>query len=185
MVHAIRAKDELPGAFGDVNVISVAMGQLAILDDSGALVCEGVGSGICVVLFDREAQVAGLVYALLPRLAGDDACDQPLRYVESGIQSLRDGMLACGASGANMQAVLMGGADAFRFTTTEDSSPWVVGRRNIQAAKDELSRLEISVRSMDLGGCLARSLRFSVTSGDLFVRTHSGAERMLINLREE
>ncbi|MBX6352316.1 MAG: chemotaxis protein CheD [Thermoflavifilum sp.] len=138
----------------------------------------GLGSCVCLVLWDRWAAVGGMAHIMLPdtpRGGGVDPGEEG-RYVRTAVPWLLEQMRAYGARYEQVVARLVGGADMFRMPA---HARLQIGRRNVEALVEVLARLQISVVASDVGGHVSRSVDFDVSTGRVWIRRGNGDERWL------
>jgi chemotaxis protein CheD len=84
-----------------------------------------------------------------------------------------------GARQTRLVAKIVGGANIFVGPEGVHSPLFDIGRRNIEALRSALQRLNLPVVAQDVGGTCGRSLEFSVHDGSLYVRTLNGTVKTL------
>lgn len=152
--------------------IKVGIADFAVGTDETTLVTSGLGSCVGVAVFDAQQSVGGLAHAMLPTADGDE---NDAKYVDTAVPALVRAMEEEGAVPGNLRAKLAGGATMFEFTSAEGS----IGDRNVTAVRDALDSLGIPLVAEDVGGDYGRSLRFSVRTADLHVRSANAGENTL------
>lgn len=149
----------------DEEVIKVGMGDLAVARDPQRLGSFGVGSCICVALYDSQAKVGGIAHAMLP---ADPGAEIVGRGLEEAVPALAAALVRTGADMKRLSARLVGGATMFSFPGKQ-SGPAPLGERNLQAARKALQVLGIPVTAEDCGGSSGRSLELDLKDGSLAV----------------
>lgn len=137
------------------------------------LTTSGLGSCVAVALYEPVSGTRGLLHAMLPDR--DDRAPPtapPAKYVDTGIESLLDGIADAGGHLDRLEARLVGGSEMI------DLGGDAVGPRNVAAAEAELLARSIPVVDSDVGGGVGRSVRFE-TDGSLHIRAADGFERVL------
>ena len=76
-----------------------------------------------------------------------------------------------GAQVSRLQAKLAGGAQMFTFSSTSDVMR--IGRRNVEACKEQLRKFNIPIIAEDTGGKYGRTIELFATDGRLEIRTVS------------
>ncbi len=153
--------------------IKVGMAQSRVALPPQRLACFGIGSCVCVALYDPKAKVAGLAHAMLPAAplnAELPESDQP-KYADTAVAQLVRSMEIKGAERSRLFARLVGGANMFSFPGKLPEGGGTLGERNLKAARERLRALEISVTAEEGGGGVGRSLEFNPEDGSLLVRT--------------
>jgi chemotaxis protein CheD len=152
--------------------IKVGIADFAVGDSESRLSTSGLGSCVGIALHDDRAGISGLAHAMLP--AGEGRDDEA-KYVDTAIHALVVAMEKAGASRRRIRAKLAGGSTMFQFDSTDES----VGDRNVAAARETLSALEIPIDGTDVGGDHGRSLELDGATGDLHVRSASAGTHTL------
>jgi chemotaxis protein CheD len=144
----------------------VGIADFAVGTDDAVLTTSGLGSCIGVVLYDADARVAGLAHAMLPSA---DSNANPAKFADTGIEALLTEMESHGADQANVSAKLAGGSTMFDFAGTDGGKS--IGDRNVEAARQTLSKFGIDILAEDVGGSHGRSLELDGESGTLTIRS--------------
>lgn len=152
--------------------VKVGIADFAVGADETMLVTSGLGSCVGIAVFDAHRSVGGLAHAMLPYADGDD---DEAKYVDTVVPALVEEMKREGAAPDNLRAKLAGGATMFEFTSADGS----IGDRNVLAVREMLDALDIPLVAEDVGGDHGRSLRFSVGTFDLRVRSANTGESVL------
>ncbi|WP_096154615.1 MULTISPECIES: chemotaxis protein CheD [Bacillus] len=151
-------------------IIKVGIAEANIVTPPKIIRTSGLGSCVGLVLFDIKKQVAGMVHVMLPesslaRTEGINKC----KYADTGVEFLLETLLMNGASRRNLQAKMAGGAEMFRFSSTNDTLR--IGPRNVQAVKERLRSFQIPLVSEDCGGNSGRTIEFDPSTGKLMIKT--------------
>ncbi len=160
---------------------SVGLGEQAISrDPEDILVAYGLGSCLGISMIDPISRVAGLLHAVLPESSnGSDASQQhPLKYVDTGIESLIAEMARQGASRSRLIVRIAGGANMLvssGLTRTFD-----IGTRNIVTARATLQRLKLNIAAQEVGGHTGRTVRVYVAESRVTVRVIGEKEHDLV-----
>jgi chemotaxis protein CheD len=150
----------------------VGMAQAKLASPPDRLACFGVGSCVCVALYDPEKRLGGLVHSMLPLPPGAPQPEETAKYVETAVPDLVAELEKAGASRKRIYARLIGGANMFAFPARQGEAPEPgLGDRNLRAARESLRRLNIVVTAEESGGSVGRSLEFDPADGSLLVRT--------------
>jgi len=154
-------------------VLVVGVGDMkASADPSQVIVTHALGSCLGIVLYDRALPAAGMLHAMLPEAAAlpDRARQNPLMFVDTGLPALFREMYALGASKARIELSVVGGACMGADPTTD----WFqIGRQNIAALAQLLSRNGVRVRGHLIAGRAPRNVSVRVADG--VVRVTTGA----------
>ena len=142
------------------------------------LLALGLGSCVCVCLFDPQTRAAGMARIILPDSAGHNP--GPYKFVDTAIPLLILEMELIGADSQRLRAALVGGAQLFAFN---GSGPRIeIGSRNAAAAHAALDRHRIALAGAVVGGAMGRSVRLA-GDGTVRVTTVGRSESETIMLR--
>jgi chemotaxis protein CheD len=154
--------------------IKVSIADYAVASGE-TITTSGLGSCLGIALYDASAGVGGLAHPMLPERS-DDARRPPERFVDTGIEALFEALLAAGASRANVEARLTGGAAIVDFDSDDGPS---IGDRNIETAHEVLSSKGITVVGEETGGDCGRTMRFDTDTGEVTVERTDGVDTVL------
>lgn len=142
--------------------IRVGVADWRVTDDDSLLVTSGLGSCVAVAVHDADAEVGGLLHAMLPE--ADGPVENPAKYVDSGLDEMLSAMMRLGASPDNLIAKLAGGSSMLDLSIGDS-----VGARNVAAAERALADAGVELLASETGGDSGRSVSFSPTSGDVTI----------------
>ncbi len=146
-------------------VVQVGMAEFMVAVPPAKLGCFGVGSCICIALYDPLAKIAGLAHVMLP---SDQTSADLGRSVTSAVPALIAALEQAGAKKERLFARLVGGATMFTFAGKQEG-PAPLGERNTITARATLTELGVEIRAEDCGGALGRSLELDPVDGTLAV----------------
>jgi chemotaxis protein CheD len=131
------------------------------------LVTYSLGSCVALSLFD-PAVGAGLIHCMLPQSSIDPvkARQKPAMFVDLGVSTLLDAMLAQGARRRSLVAKVAGGANVF-----DDRGMFRIGERNYASLRRILWKNDILIAAEDVGGTKARTMYVSVGTGRVLIKT--------------
>lgn len=135
----------------------------------------GLGSCVAVVIYDPSCKIAAVAHVMLPDSRDASAVDQPAKFADTGVLTLRDALIAKGADPGRLVAKAAGGAQMFRSAVPGIA----MGRRNSDAVLSALSAAQIPVLATDLGGTFGRTVRFFLSTWRLEVKS---ASRLVLEL---
>jgi chemotaxis protein CheD len=159
------------------NSISVGLGELVISHDpADVLVAYGLGSCLGIGMYDTSRKIGGMLHAVLPEcLNGNNP--NPIKYVNSGIAELLNGMTKAGADVRHISIRMCGGASM--LVSAALSKTFDIGPRNIQSAHQTFMAMNLKLASEDVGGVKGRTVRLQILTGRMSVRLIGGVEREL------
>lgn len=145
-------------------------------DPESVLVTYALGSCIGVCMFDRVAQVAGLLHIMLPDSALDagKAGARPCMFADTGVRYLIQEMLAKGAAKKHLTVRLAGGAQV-----VEGKDVFNIGKRNYTAVRKVLWKEGLLVDGELVGGDVSRTVRLEVATGRVLIREAGSTDREL------
>lgn len=151
-------------------VVKVGIADMNIVKPPQTIRTSGLGSCVGIVLYDSLNKVAGLAHIMLPDSGLAKAGDMnKAKYANTAIEELVNLIVKSGGKSHHLKAKIAGGAQMFQFTSGSDLMR--IGPRNIDAVKEELKRLNISLVGEDVGGNSGRTIEFDPASCELSIRT--------------
>jgi chemotaxis protein CheD len=154
----------------------VRMGELVVSKNpTDVLVSIGLGSCIGLALIDRARSIAGLAHVMLPAQNAAEA-DPIAKFADTGVPALLERLKALGATPARLEAVLVGGARMFSFS----SSTLDIGARNAEATLEQLGKHGIRVVAQEVAGTTGRTIRVHVDGGVVVCKPTGGTEQVLV-----
>lgn len=109
-----------------------------------------LGSCVGVAVYDRKAEVGGLAHFLLPEPTGMDCFWQPETYAATGLPLFLEALEMTGASLANMEVVVAGGA--LVGALSESDLHLDIGGRTADVVEKLLTRKGVPIISQETGG---------------------------------
>lgn len=143
----------------------VRTSEYTVADNGETLIAYGLGASMAVALWAPPG-IGGLAHAMLPR-KDDGAGTTDGKFLDTAIHAMLREMGGRGADYGSIEAKIAGGATIFQLAGLDSEA----GTRNIEAARDECSSLDIPVVSEDVGGTSGRRIEFDTASGDFVVHT--------------
>ena len=142
-------------------------------DPSAVLVTYALGSCVAVSIYDPVACVGGLLHFMLPSAPAEAAGSRksPWMFADLGIPLLFREAYTRGAQKNRLRVRAAGGAQIM-----DESGVFNIGHRNCLALRKILWKAGVMLHAEDTGGTLARTMRFDVGSGRVFLRTPGAAE---------
>jgi chemotaxis protein CheD len=125
-----------------------------------------LGSCIGVTFWSPKHMVGALCHAMLPAHPRASSLADGLRYVDFCIHNLARLFDELGATRAEVQVKVFGGADM--FASTDPARP-TVGKQNRDLAIDMLRAEGYRVAAHSIGDTFGRKIKFNTRSGDVFL----------------
>jgi chemotaxis protein CheD len=148
-------------------VVGVA-DMIASNDTTAMIVTHSLGSCVGLVVYDAACRVGGMLHLMLPdsTINRAKAAQTPCMFVDTGVPELFNAVYELGGVKSRLIVKMAGGA---RFL--DEKGIWNIGQRNVRAVEEILVRNSIRVRSFDVGGLSARTLRLDLATGCVTVQT--------------
>ncbi len=161
-------------AVGQTQAVVISLGEMHVTGDpSSQMVCFGIGSCIAFTAFDPVSKVSGMAHFVLPDSKQSSGGTNQVRFVDTGIPILLDGLAQAGAMRSRLVFKIAGGAHMVVARGFE--SRLNIGQRNIEAARATMDALGLRLRSEDVGGAHGRTIRMTAATGSVTVSTVGGA----------
>jgi chemotaxis protein CheD len=147
----------------------IGIGDYAISNDpADVLKTFALASCVAITVYNPILHLAGMVHIALPFPANQEEAElRPWYYAASGIPLLIDKMTwEFGSRRENLQVKLFGGAES---QNSEDY--FKIGSRNVKAAQEIISRMDLRIAKAQTGGTLSRSITMSVQTGEIEMTT--------------
>ncbi len=156
----------------------VGLGEIAVSKNpDDVLVSLGLGSCVCVAVFEPTSGVAGMAHIVLPDSGGEER-RRSAKFADVAIPQLFEQMKKAGAASTGMVIKLAGGSQMMQ-ATAPGATQMNIGGRNIEAVKDLLKKAGLQVKAEDLGGTHGRTVRLTVGTGTVTASTAGKDQRDL------
>ena len=161
------------------NIRPVSIGEIVVSRSSAdILVAYGLGSCVGICAYDPTVQVGGMLHALLPTSNnGNNANNNPAKYVDQGVELLVESLEKLGAKRNRLIINMGGGAQMLAAPGFNNSLN--IGQRNVEAAQTSLKAAGLRIRAQDTGGHSGRTLKLYLTDGKVTVKTLGHGEQSL------
>lgn len=120
-----------------------------------------LGSCVSVCLYDEKKRLSAICHYLLP-LWNNQGLASP-KYGNIAIKTILDEMVKKGCNKKNIVAKVFGGASSNDLSHL--SRQYLIGKNNIEIAKDILDKEKIKIISQDVGGFKGRKIWLEPSSG--------------------
>lgn len=157
------------------NKLTIGIADMKMAKGTGMLVTYALGSCIGICLYDPAIKLGALVHIMLP-LNMEAGRKNTMKYADTGIRETLKQMEAQGANRSRIVAKIAGGAKMF-----EDSGGSLgnIGQRNMESVHLNLKKEKIRLLKEDVGGSVARTLLFDVSSGLACIRCYGRKELII------
>lgn len=147
-------------------IITVCQGEFSVSADPNVLLSAVLGSCIATCLWDPIMRVGGMNHILLPgRQAGDR---EQNKYGFFAMEALVNDMMKAGAYKKNLVAWYYGGANTFQNALG-------IGAANAEFVKKFLVMEGIPIKDSNVGGKMARRVKFLPESGRVDMQINQAA----------
>lgn len=148
--------------------LTVGIADMKLLQGQGTLITYALGSCIGLCFHDPKLRLGALLHIMLP-LNMEAGRTHPLKYADTGIRETLRQMEAKGASRSRITVKIAGGAKMFEVS---GSGLGNIGQRNIESVHAILKRENIRLLAENVGGTVARTLLFDVSTGQGCIRSY-------------
>lgn len=155
--------------------LTIGIADMKMAQGSGMLVTYALGSCIGICLYDSVIKLGALIHIMLP-INMEAGRKNVMKYADTAIRETLKQMEAKGGKRARITAKIVGGAKMFE---DNGGSLGNIGQRNIESVRLNLKKEGIRILKEDVGGTVARTLLFDVTSGLGCVRSY-GRQELII-----
>lgn len=156
--------------------VVVGIADMKMVNGDAKVITYALGSCIGICLYDPKLKLAALVHIMLP-LNMEAGRKNPLKYADTGIRETLKAMQAKGAMKSRITAKCAGGAKMFEVAGK--GALGNIGQRNIESVHLNLKKEGIRLLKEDVGGSVARTLLFDVSSGLCCVRCYGRPELII------
>lgn len=132
--------------------------------DGNYVITTVLGSCISVCMWDRTMKKGGMNHFKLPLWNGD-GLPSP-KFGNIAIEKLIENLLDIGCQQRNLIAKVFGGAAVIQ----NSSGLLNVGERNIEVARDYLSKARVPIAASDVGGTQSRKVIFNTVDGSILMK---------------
>ncbi|MBC7920404.1 MAG: chemotaxis protein CheD [Ferruginibacter sp.] len=157
---------------GTLREHSLPMGQVRVCDQPALIRCRGLGSCVGLFLHDRLRGTGGGAHIVLPGNWGLPEESGEWLSAESALGELVGQLATLGSPAAGLRAKLVGGANLF-------GSVGNIGEQNVRRTKKLLQQAGIYLAAEAVGGQAGRSVTFHTSSGQLYLRSATGAGQVI------
>lgn len=154
--------------------IIIGIGEYKAAKNPAILVTLGLGSCVGVCIRDPQNKVGGMIHVMLPNSGGGETRN-PGKYADTGIPLLLEEIKKLGGNLNNLEAKIAGGASMFKGSDSLN-----VGKKNVEAVKEQLKKYKVKLLAEDTGGNRARSIEYNISTGRLLIRVVGGGEKLEI-----
>lgn len=153
----------------------VVVADMKVGKNGDMLVTHALGSCLGLMVYDPEAQVGGLLHAMLPlsKINPDKAAANPFMFVDTGVPELFKKVYDLGGQKKRM---IVKAAGCGRPLGNDEL--FKIGERNYTVLKKLLWKNNILLDAEDVGGAASRTVHFDLSTGQIIISS-SGVKREL------
>lgn len=155
--------------------LTVGIADMKMAKREGMIITYALGSCVGICLYDPLIKLGALVHIMLP-INMETGRKNPLKYADTGLRETLRMMESHGGNRARITAKIAGGAKMFE---TQSKSLGDIGHRNIDSVRMNLKKEGIRLLKEDVGGTVARTLLFDVSTGQACVRCYGRPELII------
>ncbi len=156
--------------------IKVTPDDLKVGKSPDVLYTKGIGSCFAIALYDTHKRIGGLAHISLPAKMDDKPEVNLHKYAKIAIDALLRIMARIGGLKAFTVAKIVGGGNMFDFDLEPIND---IGRANVAAIRDALSKKQIPIIGEDVLGTESRNVAFELSNGIVKVTGPCRMERIL------
>lgn len=148
-------------------VVGVA-DSIASNDPSAELVTYSLGSCLGVAIYDPVRKCGGLLHVMLPdsKINPTKAAAEPYVFVDTALPRLFQAFCSLGGDRGRVVIKIAGGAQFL-----DPQKLFNIGERNFVAVSALLARNNYTIHGRDIGGCSSRTMRFSLSTGQVSIHS--------------
>ncbi|MGD9096476.1 MAG: chemotaxis protein CheD [Desulfobacterales bacterium] len=137
------------------------------------LVTHALGSCLGLMVFDPQAQVGGLLHAMLPlsKINPEKAAANPYMFVDTGVPVLFKEIYRLG--GEKQRLVVKAAGCGQPLGKNEI---FKIGERNFTVLKKLLWKNNVLLEASDIGGSSGRTVHFDVSTGEVQISSNGAVK---------
>ena len=155
--------------------LRVGIADMKLAKREGVLITYALGSCIGICLHDPLLKLGALIHIMLP-INMEAGRKNTMKYADTGVRETLRQMESLGAKRTRITAKIAGGAKMFE---TQSKTLGDIGHRNIDSVHMVLKKEGIQLLKEDVGGSVARTLLFDVSTGQACVRCYGRPELII------
>lgn len=167
LTGSTRRQDSIPPAsrhpFGSSRTRHIVAGEFHVDSTPDLVISTTLGSCIAVCLFDERRSIGGMNHFMLPE-APEGVISPSARYGSVSMEHLINRILSGGSARRDLRAKVFGGANLGGWSSA-------IGDRNVRFVMTYLADEGIPTIAWDVGGVIARAVRFQPSTGRSLLRS--------------
>lgn len=141
-------------------VLEVKTADFATGEAPQKLITHGIGSCIVVCFYSSAQKIGALGHFMLPK--APTGYSGGYRYVDYSLDVMLSELIKKGVDKNRLIVSVIGGAQMFKIL---ESPVMSIGQRNIEEAKNWLSKNGLGISFLDTGGNVGRNVEFDLQTG--------------------
>jgi len=136
------------------------------------LITYALGSCLGITIYDAQAQVGGMLHAMLPvsTVNPAKAAANPSMFVDTGVPELFKACYKAGAKREHLILKVAGGASLYQ-QGTEDQ--FQIGKRNFLMLRKLLWKNNILIKAFDVGENFSRTMSLEIGTGEVLLKINN------------
>ncbi len=152
------------------DAVRVGMAEYKAVRAPVVIISLGLGSCVGIALHDSTQKIGGLAHIMLPDSKFSGKKDFNLgKFADTAIDALLKQMIKLGADRKKITSKIAGGAQMFKIKS--ENAAMQIGKRNVEAVRYNLSKLNIRLTAEDVEGNYGRTIEFDSETGKLTIKT--------------
>jgi chemotaxis protein CheD len=144
-------------------------------DPNAHVVTYALGSCLGITFHDPRRKIGALLHIMLPDSGLHRGADvRKEMFVDTGVPLVLEAMTRAGASRANLQCKVFGGAQ-----TMSADKFFRIGSKNIEAFTTVSRAFDLAVVAWEVSGCVNRTIRLVNSTGEVIIKTPSRPDFIL------
>ncbi len=152
--------------------VVIKPGQLELSTKQNLVISSSeIGSSVAMAVYDKQSRMSGMAHIILPDSSISnyhDIHEEYGKFADTAVPAVLSRLLSLGSKKENLVIKIAGGIDV--LNANEDSYPFNVGQRNINAVLEEIKKLNLKVNNFDIGGYKSRILKLDVIKGMFYIK---------------
>ncbi len=144
-----------------------------------SIIAKSLGSGVGLVIYDPVVNAGGILRYLLPDSSIDKAKAQknPFIFADTAIPAMLKKADDFGINKTRITVYAAGGAQIIGQQGFEN-----IGEQNFIALEKILAKNDIQIAKKKMGGNINWSIRLSISTGKIYIKTHDSESETLVLL---
>ncbi len=156
----------------------IGIGEMKISSRPGdLLITYALGSCLGITIYDAEAQVGGMLHAMLPvsTVNPAKAAANPTMFVDTGVPELFKACYKAGAKRERLTLKVAGGA-SLHHQGTDDQ--FQIGKRNFLMLRKLLWKNNILIKACDVGENHSRTMSLEIATGEVLLKINNQERKL-------